>query len=139
VKTIARQQITVPRLTISSGSSGSEAVDWQNFANGGVQAHDTANRQLAITLQSTALQEATIQARNKLDDEASWSLFGVHTTASVVPASTTPTKVSVTQVNSNLLINISDDPPPESRWRWKETFTPLHHKPKPISEGSLLD
>ena len=136
MKTVARQKITVPRLTISSGSSGSEAVDWQNFANGGVQAHDTANHQLAITLQSTALQEATIQARNKLDDEASWSLFGVHTTAS---ASTTPTKVSVTQVNSNLLIDISDDPPPESRWRWKETFTPLHHKPKPISEGSLLD
>lgn len=139
MKTVARQQITVPRLTISSGSSGSEAVDWQNFANGGVQVHDTANRQLAITLQSTTLQEATIQARNKLDDEALWSLFGVHTTASVVPASTTPTKVSVTQANNNLLIDISDDPPPESRWRWKETFTPLHHKPKPISEGSLLD
>ena len=139
MKTVARQQITVPRLTISSGSSGSEAVDWQNFANGGIQVHNAASRQLAITLQSTALQEATIQARHKLDDEASWSLFGVHTTASVVPASTTPTKVSVIQVNSNLLIDISDDPPLEPRLRWKDTFTPLHHKPKPISEGSLLD
>ena len=114
-------------------------MDWQNFANGGLQAHDAANRQLAITLQSAALQEATIQARNKLDDEASRSLFGVHTTASMVPASTTPTKVSVIQVNSNLLINISDDPPPEPGWGWKEAFTPLHRKPKPISEGSLLD
>ncbi|OCL14621.1 P-loop containing nucleoside triphosphate hydrolase protein [Glonium stellatum] len=134
VKTTTKQQTKLLRQTISPFPSVSEAADWHKFAAGGVQAQDAADRQLVATQELVALQEAAMRTQDRLDGESSQNLFGVHASPSVIP-----TRVSAVKVNSNLLIDFSDDPPPEPRWRWEETFIPPKPKPKPILEDSLLD
>ncbi|OCK85603.1 P-loop containing nucleoside triphosphate hydrolase protein [Lepidopterella palustris CBS 459.81] len=132
LKQVPKNQMPFPRQTMSAGSARSDVTDWANFANGGVRADDAAKRDLTRKILDQVIQ-------SRLDDQANERLF--ENSTKVTSASLTPpTRVSQVQSNSNLLVDLSDNPsPPRMRWQQKFVMQEPRSTSKAYDDLSVLD